>query len=415
MARLLARTIIPNPARVKRAYNDRVKLDQHTVGNGVVAFLFATTGPMAILLAAAARGNLREAEIASWVAGAYGLTALLSIAFSVSSRQPLVFAWTIPGTVVVGAALDHLSFPEAVGAYVVTGALIAALGASGLATRVMAWVPVPLVMAMVAALFLPLGVGLVKAFGQHLAIAAAMVGAYVVASVVRAVGRYLPPVVAALGAGIAVLAADPGVALDRPIAGGLVSPILYTPRFTVRALVELVIPLTITVIGIQNAQGFAYLRTAGYRPPENPITVACGLGSIAAGLVGSVPACLTGPVTGILNLSGATAHRWVSAVVFAILAILFALFAPAVASLGLGLPPAFIAALGGLAMLGVLQTAFVHGFRGGFSLGATVTFIVTASQVTIFNVSAAFWGLVLGSLASALLERADYRALRERA
>jgi benzoate membrane transport protein len=392
-----------------------VKLDQHTVGNGVVAFLFATTGPMAILLAAAARGSLREADIASWVAGAYGLTALLSMGFSISYRQPLVFAWTIPGAVVVGAALDHVSFPEAVGAYIVTGALIAALGASGLAARVMAWVPVPLVMAMVAALFLPLGVGLVKAFGQQFAIAGAMVAAYVLASMVRPVGRYVPPVVAALVAGVVALAADPSVALDRPVACGIVSPIVYTPRFTPRALVELVIPLTITVIGIQNAQGFAYLRTAGYRPPENPITLASGLGSIVGGLIGSVPACLTGPVTGILNLSGPIAHRWVSAVVFAVLAILFALFAPAVASLGLGLPPAFIAALGGLAMLGVLQTAFVHGFRSGFSLGATITFIVTASQVTIFNVSAAFWGLVFGSLASALLERADYRALRDRA
>jgi benzoate membrane transport protein len=391
-----------------------VRLDQHTVGNGVVAFLFATTGPMAILLAAAARGHLSQADIASWVTGAYGFTALLSIGFSVSYRQPLVFAWTIPGAVVVGAALDHLSFQEAVGAYVVTGALIAALGASGLATRVMAWVPVPLVMAMVAALFLPLGVALVKSFGQHFAIAGAMVAAYVVASMVRALGRYVPPVVAALIAGVAALTLDSSVALDRPIAWGLVTPILYTPRFTVRGLVELVIPLTITVIGIQNAQGFAYLRTAGYRPPENPITVASGLGTIAAGAIGSVPACLTGPVTGILNLSGPTAHRWVSAVVFAILAILFALFSPAVASLGLGLPPAFIAALGGLAMLGVLQTAFVHGFKGGFSLGATVTFIVTASQITILNVSAAFWGLVFGSLASALLERADYRALRDR-
>jgi benzoate membrane transport protein len=278
----------------------------------------------------------------------------------------------------------------------------------------MAWVPVPLVMAMVAALFLPLGVGLVKAFGEQAALAGAMVAAYALAAMIPAIGRFVPPVVAALVAGVVTLAADSSATLDRPIAWAVVTPIVYAPRFTVRALVELVIPLTITVIGIQNAQGFAYLRTAGYRPPENPVTVACGLGSIAAGLVGSVPACLTGPVTGIVNLSGPTAHRWVSALVFAALALVFALLSPAVASLGLGLPPAFIAALGGLAMLGVLQTAFVHGFRGGFSLGATVTFIVTSSQVTILNVSAAFWGLVLGSLASALLERADYRALRTR-
>jgi benzoate membrane transport protein len=63
----------------------------------------------------------------------------------------------------------------------------------------------------------------------------------------------------------------------------------------------------------------------------------------------------------------------------------------------------------------VLQNAFVHAFKTGFTLGATVTFIVTASQITILNVSAAFWGLVFGALVSALLERADYRALRKAA
>jgi benzoate membrane transport protein len=292
-----------------------------------------------------------------------------------------------------------------VGAYLATGVLMAILGATGVAKRVLAYVPIPLVMAMVAGMFLPLGIGLVKAFGEHLLIATAMVTAYVVASMVRAIARYAPPVVVALIAGAVVVATDPRVTLDRPIVWALASPIVYTPAFTVRALVELVIPLTITVIGIHNAQGIAYLRTAGYQPPENRITLACGLGSIVTGLLGSVPVCLVGPVTGILNLSGPTAHRWVSAVVFAVLAILFGLFAPAIASLGLALPPAFIAALGGLALLGVLQNAFVHAFKGRFTLGATVTFIVTASQVTIFNVSAAFWGLVFGALVSALLER----------
>jgi benzoate membrane transport protein len=392
-------------SRARVSYGFVTALNQHTLGNGVVGFLFAATGPLAILLATAARGHLSEAEIASWVASGYGLPGVMTIAFSLYYRQPLAFSWSIAGAVVVGTALDRLSFEEAIGAYLATGMLMAVLGTTGLAARVMAWVPIPLVMAMVAAMFLPIGVGLVRAFGDHVAIAAAMVTAYALASLVRAIGRYAPPVVAALVAGALVVAVDAHAPLDRAVAWGIAAPIVHAPAFTVRALVELVIPLTITVIGIHNAQGLAYLRTAGYRPPENPITVACGIGSIAVGVLGSVPACLVGPVTGIMNLSGPLAHRWVSAVVFAALCMLFGLFAPGIASLGLALPPSFIAALGGLAMLGVLQNAFVHGFKGRFTLGATVTFIVTASQVTLFNVSSAFWGLVFGAIVSALLER----------
>jgi len=387
-----------------------VRLDQHTVGNGVVGFLFATTGPMAILLAAAARGRLSDAELFSWVAASYGIGAIITFGFSVAWRQPLVLAWSIPGAVIAGAALERLPFEEVIGAYIVTGVVMAVLGVSGLAQRLMAYVPAPVIMAMVAAMFFPIGVGLVHAFSDRFVIAAAMVLAYVLASIVPAVGRYAPPVVAALIAGALAIALEPGAALQRPLTWSIALPNVYAPSFTVRAIAELVLPLTASVIGIQNSQGIAYLRSAGYHPPERAITTACGLGSIVSGLLGAVPVCLTGPVTGIINLSGATAHRWVSAVVFAVLAFLFALFAATVSSLGLALPGAFIAALGGLAMLGVLQQAFTQGFQGRHTLGATVTFIVTASQLTIFNVSAAFWGLVLGSLVSAVLERADYRA-----
>ena len=74
----------------------------------------------------------------------------------------------------------------------------------------------------------------------------------------------------------------------------------------------------------------------------------------------------------------------------------FGLFAPLFTRLMLATPPAFIAALGGLAMLRVLQAAFVTAFSGRFTLGALVTFVVTVADVTMLNIGAAFWGLVAG-------------------
>ena len=74
----------------------------------------------------------------------------------------------------------------------------------------------------------------------------------------------------------------------------------------------------------------------------------------------------------------------------------------------LATPGAFIAALGGLAMLRVLQSSFVTAFSTRFTLGALVTFIVTVADVSVLNVGAAFWGLVAGLLVSWLLERPDF-------
>jgi len=88
-----------------------------------------------------------------------------------------------------------------------------------------------------------------------------------------------------------------------------------------------------------------------------------------------------------------------------VIAIGFGLLAPFFTRLLLATPPAFIAALAGLAMLRVLQTAFIASFGGAFSLGALICFLVTVADVPIFNIGAAFWGLVFGIATSRLLER----------
>ena len=92
--------------------------------SAVVAFLFAASGPVAIILAVGARGGLSESDIASWIFGAFFINGLMSIGFSILYRQPLVFLWSIPGAVLLGPALGHLSFPEVIGAFLATGVLM---------------------------------------------------------------------------------------------------------------------------------------------------------------------------------------------------------------------------------------------------------------------------------------------------
>lgn len=384
----------------------------HSIGNGVVGFLFATTGPLAILFAVAQRGGLGDVEIMSWIAMGYGFAGIVTITMSLLFRQTIAFAWTIAGGVLMGPALEHLSFAEAVGAYLVTGLLLAVLGVTGLVKRIMALVPTPLIMAMMAGMFLSLGIGLVKSFAQEFWLAIAMVGTYVVVSAMPKIARNIPPVLAALIAGAIALPFTSGLRLDREIVYAFAIPRLVTPEFSIQALVELVIPLAMTVIGVHNAQGNAVLRSQNFKPPENLMTFACGISSIVVGAFGSVPTCVVGPVTAIFHLSGAREARFLSALIFGALFILFGLAAPVIASVGLAVPPAYIAVLGGLALLGVLQNAFVIAFKGGFTLGAVATFLVTVSEMTILNVGSAFWGLVIGFGVSVLLERADFCAFR---
>src|SRR5436853_5391932 len=373
--------------------------------SALVAFLFSVTGPVAIILSIGAAGGLSEADIASWLFGGFFLNSLISLGFSIAYRQPLVFLWSIPGAVIVGPALTHLSFPEVIGAFLVAGAAMLLLGLSGWVRRAMDAVPMPIVMAMVAGVFLRFGVGLVTAFRDELAIALAMTVTWLVLSAMPGLARKMPPLVGALIVGALVIALE---GTFKPPAGVLFSiaaPTIYTPQFSWPALVELVVPLVITVLTVQNAQGIAILKSNGHSPPTNAITVACGAGAIVTGLVGAVSTCLTGPVNAVISTVGEKERQYTAALLVGFLAMAFGLLAPFFTRLLLATPPAFIATLAGLAMLRILQSAFAASFSGRSSFGALVCFLVTVADISIFRIGAPFWGLVFGVAASRLLGR----------
>jgi benzoate membrane transport protein len=378
--------------------------------NGLVGFIFAASGPVAIILAVGTRGGLSASDLASWIFGAFFVNGLISIAFCWRYRQPLVFFWTIPGAVLIGPALGHLTFPEVIGAFLATGVLMLVLGLSGWVRRAMDAVPMPIVMGMVAGVFLRFGLDLVYAIRDDFWIAAPMAAAFLALSASARLGRVMPPLIGAMIVGGALVAAlgrfDPAGAEGW----GLVRPNLYVPAFSWQAMLELVVPLAITVLVVQNGQGIAVLRAAGHSPPINAVTAACGAGSIVTAFVGSVSTCLTGPVNAIISASGDPRRHYTAGILVGILALGFGLASPVFVGLMLATPKAFIAALAGLAMLRVLQTAFTISFRERFTLGALVTFLVTVADVAILNIGAPFWGLVFGFAASWLLERGDFRA-----
>jgi benzoate membrane transport protein len=378
--------------------------------NALVGFIFAATGPVAIILAVGTQGGLAESDLSSWIFGAFFVNGLISIAFCLAYRQPLVFFWTIPGAVLVGPALGHLSFAEVIGAFLATGVLMLALGLSGWVRRCTEAAPMPIVMAMVAGVFLRFGVGLVHAVRDDFAIAAPMVAVFILLSFFKQAGRWLPPLIGALLAGGIAIFLSGNFHGEGQELLKFSLPNLYAPAFSWQAMVELVVPLAITVLVVQNGQGFAVLSAAGHKPPVDAIAIACGAGSMLTAFVGSVSTCLTGPVNAIISASGEKHRHYTAGVLVGVCALAFGLASPLFTRLLLATPPAFIAALGGLAMLRVLQTAFGVAFGGRFALGALVTFLVTVADVTIFNIGAAFWGLVLGFAISWLLERKDFTA-----
>lgn len=381
------------------------------VGAGATGVLFSATGPVAVIMGAAAAGSLTAAQTASWVFAVFVLNGILTLVASWVYRMPLSFFWTIPGTVLVGQSLASLTWPEVVGAYLATGVLIIVLGATGVVAKLMAFLPHSVVMAMVAGAFLSFGTGLVQSVSSNVLVAGTMVVAWLALTRSDVWSRRIPPVLAALVAGLAALAVTGGYtpltgpAAELPLIG---LPELVAPSFSGAALAQLVIPLAITVVAVQNGQGAAVLSSAGHRPPMTAVTIACGVWSLLVAPLGAVSTCLAGPTNALLVAVGERSRQYIAGMTCGALAVVVGVLAPVLVR-GLAVVPAtFIAALAGLAMLEALRGAFTAAFSdstGRPVLAPLITLLVTVSGTDVAGLGAPFWGLVAGVAVTYVLDR----------
>ncbi|NLV80237.1 MAG: benzoate transporter [Rhodococcus sp.] len=378
------------------------------VSNGLIGLIFSASGPIAVTLAVGAAGGLTEAQLASWVFAIFLSAGLATVVMSLVYRQPFGFAWSIPGTVLLGPSLQHLSFAEVVGAFFGAGVLVLALGSTGVVRRVVSAIPMPIVMAMVAAVFLRFGTDIVTSTRDNPVVAAPMVVAFVGLTALPVLGRFVPPVLGALIVGVVAVVVS-GQFVPAAEAGAiLASPTFTVPEFTWAAQLELVVPLAVTVLVVQNGQGVAVLRAAGHRPPINVFAIVSGLFSLVNAGFGAVSACVTGPTNALLTSSGVKHRQYTAAVVYGLLSLVCAVLAPGLVRFLLATPEAFVSALGGIAMLGALRQAFVVAFSTKFTLGALITFVVTIADPNLLGIHAAFWGILVGYVLSRMLERDDH-------
>jgi benzoate membrane transport protein len=90
-----------------------------------------------------------------------------------------------------------------------------------------------------------------------------------------------------------------------------------------------------------------------------------------------------------------------------LLTLLIAFAGTTIAALVGVLPRSYVFALAGLAILGALQDSLEKSFSGPLRFGALVAFMVSVTPFAILGISSAFWALLAGVAASALLERQE--------
>jgi benzoate membrane transport protein len=379
-------------------------LNAAAVWAGITAFVWYAFGAVPLHIAVSEQLGLSTAQTSSWIFIVWFSGAVATIAASLHFRQPIPITWTIPGLIYLGTLAGRFTFAELVGANLVAGVLLLALGLAGIGGRIMKWLPLPIIMGMFGGSILSYVLRMVTATVQDVAVAGTAVACYLA-------GRFIanprvPPVgLAVVGGGIAVgLVGTTGV---QPIVWTLPEFAVPPMTFSLSTAIAVSLPMVVLAIGLGNVQGLGFLLGQGYKVPVNPVSTMVGLASIINAFFGGHPATIARTGVAILASpdSGPASGRYWAAVISAALTIALALAATPVASLLNVLPKSYIYALAGLAILASLQDALEKSFSGGLRFGALVGFIVGATPFAVLGISSAFWAIIAGLVASWLVER----------
>ncbi len=353
--------------------------------------------------------GLNPSQSSSWIFVIWFSGAITSIALTLYYRIPIPITWTIPGLIYLGTLAGQFSFPEIVGANLMAGIAILILGAFGIGERIMAWLPLPIVMGMFAGSILVYVTRMVAASVADVLVAGVTLAAYLVGRFIAS-PRVPPMGLAVVIGGIAVFAF--GEISTQVVSWSL--PDLTVPdfRFTLSSFIAISLPMIILAMGLGNVQGLGFLLSQEYRVPITAVTITTGLNSMVNALLGGHPATVARTGAAILAApdAGPKETRYWANVIAATLTISIALGAGTLSSLLAVLPRTFVVTLAGLAILSSLQSAFETAFGGKLRFGALAALAVAATPFAVFGITSAFCAILAGIAASFMAERQDLLA-----
>ncbi|WP_034944116.1 benzoate/H(+) symporter BenE family transporter [Erwinia oleae] len=365
---------------------------------GLVAVLVGYASSAALIFQAAEAAGASALQTGGWLTMLGLAMGVTSIGLSLWYRTPVLTAWSTPGAALLATSLPGTSVAEAVGVFIFASALILLCGVTGLFARLMNHIPQAISAAMLAGILLRFGMDAFTSLSLDFPLAGSMCLAWLLCR------RYLPryAVVIALLTGLLAAALSGSIHFsDEPLRFSL--PSYTAPHFTFATLLGIGLPFFIVTMASQNAPGIATLRAAGYPTPVSSLMSWTGLAALLLAPFGVFSVCIAAITAAICM--GPEVHpdpqrRYWGAVCAGFFYLVAGIFGAAVVQLFNAVPPALIHTLAGLALLGTIAGSLQRALADESQRDAAViTFLITASGLSLLGVGAAFWGVLGGVIA----------------
>ncbi|MCB1947344.1 MAG: benzoate/H(+) symporter BenE family transporter [Thauera sp.] len=385
----------------------------HPLVAGLVSVIVNYGGTFILVFQAAKVAGLSPELTASWVWSISIGVGVTGIVLSWTAREPIITAWSTPAAAFLITALATTPYAEAIGAYLLSAAAFVALGLSGYFEKAIRLIPPGIAAGLLAGILLQFGIGAFGGMSIDPVLAGLLIMAYLVLK--RLTPRYA--VVGILVLGLAFLLIEDRVDLSG-LALQLAAPVFTMPAFSLNATLSVALPLFLITLTGQYMPGMLVLRNDGFKTSANPIVTVTGLGSLLMAPFGSHAFNIAAITAAICT--GREAHedpsrRWIAGIAAGVFYILVGVFGVTLAALFMAFPATFITTLAGLALLGAIGGSLAGAMADAQAREASlITFLAAAANISLVGIGGAFWGLVIGLLAHAVLNgRLPQRAPRQ--
>ncbi|MEZ2308172.1 MAG: benzoate/H(+) symporter BenE family transporter [Paraburkholderia graminis] len=393
---------LANSGIAPRRFNPFADTSLSAIVAGFVAMMTGYTSSLVLMFQAGQAAHLSNAQISSWIWALSIGMAVCTIGLSLRFRAPIVIAWSTPGAALLVSSLPHVPYAEAIGAFIVCALLLTVVGLTGWFDTLMKKIPAGIASALLAGILFEIGIEIFRAAQFQTALVLTMFLTYLI--VKRVTPRYAIP--ATLIAGT-VAAGAFGLLDFSHFQIALAHPVFTMPAFSVAASISIGIPLFVVAMASQNVPGIAVLRADGYTTPSAPLISTTGIASLLLAPFGSHGINLAAITAAICT--GREAHenrdkRYTAAVWCGIFYLIAGIFGATIAALFAAFPRELVVSVAALALFGSIMSGLTNAMQDARQReAALVTFMVTASGLTLLSIGSAFWGLVAGVVTQIVL------------
>jgi benzoate membrane transport protein len=370
---------------------------------GLVSGLLAWVGPPALIMEAAAKGNFSTEQTILWLFSIFTFGGIFGILMPLYFRIPIVGASSLTAVAFLTTVTTNFSFNQLVGTYILAGILMLVIGYLKIFSKLISFVPKEIIAAMLAGMILKYMINFIVSIPDLIMIGGGGIIMFVIFSKWES---RIPPILGAITTCIVLfLLTFPIQRIENTSISFF--PQIQNPEFTLLSFISVSIPIVLLVLSNDAAVGLGSLEKNGFRPPVDLVIKLSGFFTIVAGSFGGQSVNVAGMMSAICSdeQAGLREKRYAGAFVTGIMLLLFGLFAWKLVPFIQTLPQKFIAILVGFALIGVfansLQTSFS---KPSIKISVTFAFLIAASNITIFSISAPVWSLLFGSIIAKYIE-----------